>query len=145
MTLPCSCILSGDPCGTRGSRDKTGRHLRGAEMVGADPEWSTQQILDEIKNKTSWAKENPGYIIQPFSALLVRLVRESEATAKAVNDKTDELITLTRVLIVMTGIIIILTVPLVLIESVKFCSEFFQCPLHPIEHNDSNGQSYPKP
>lgn len=111
-----------------------------------DPEWPTQQILDEIKAKALWAEKNPGFVIQPFSALLVRLSRESEATAKAVNDKTSDLIKLTRVLIIMTAALIVLTVPLVIIETTKFVSEVFQVPLHPPQHanNSDKNQQHPE-
>ena len=54
-------------------------------------------------------KKNVGYVIQPFSALLVRLSNDAEITANAVNERTQQLIVLTRWLIVLTVIIIFLT------------------------------------
>jgi hypothetical protein len=105
------------------------QRLRVAKMY-AEPEWPTEKILDEIKTKASWGKEWPGFILQPFSALLVRLSRDAELTAASVNRKTQSLIVLTRILVVMTGILIILTIPLVIIESRKFVAEVFQTPLH---------------
>lgn len=103
-------------------------------VFNTDPDWSTEKILDEIKSKASWAEKNVGYVLQPFSALLVRLSREAEKTAASVNEKTQRLIVLTRILVIMTGILIVLTIPLVVVEGTKFISEVFQVPLHKPEH-----------
>jgi hypothetical protein len=115
--------------------------MRGAEMVfNTDPDWPTEKILDEIKSKASWAEKNVGYVLQPFSALLVRLSRDAEVTAASVNEKTQELITLTRWLIGLTVVIIFLTAPLVFIEVSKYLSELPQSPLKQQEHSNSAGQ-----
>jgi hypothetical protein len=100
-------------------------------MFQADPEWPTEKLLDEIKSKASWGKEWPGAILQPMSALLVRLSREAEVTAASVNRKTQSLIILTRILVGMTAILIFLTVPLVIVETSKFFTEVIQPYLHP--------------
>jgi hypothetical protein len=95
--------------------------------------------LDEIKSKSSWAEKNVGYVLQPFSALLVRLSRDAEQTAASVNKKTQTLIVLTRILVVMTGILIFLTIPLVVFEGNKFVAEFF--PLYKTEHGNHTNQN----
>ena len=108
-------------------------------MFNADPDWPTQKLLDEIKSKASWAEKNVGYVIQPFSALLVRLSNDAEITANAVNERTQQLIVLTRWLIVLTVIIIFLTVPLVFIECSKYLSDLRHPPLQ--QYSGQTGES----
>jgi hypothetical protein len=62
--------------------------------------------------------------LQPFSALLVRLSREAEATAVSINQKTHSLIVLTRWLIAMTIILIGLTIPLAVSEVHRLIADF---------------------
>ena len=92
-------------------------------MSMTEPDSPIEKILDDIKGRVSWAEKNPGYILQPFSALLVRLSRDAEVTAAAVNRKTQQLIVLTRCLIGLTLVIIFLTAPLVYVEVAKYLSE----------------------
>jgi len=114
-------------------------------VFNADPDWPTEKILDEIKSKASWAEKNVGYVLQPFSALLVRLSRDAEVTAAAVNKKTQQLIVLTRWLIGLTVVIIFLTAPLVLIEVSKYLSELPHPPLKQQEHSGGARQHDQQP
>jgi hypothetical protein len=84
-------------------------------LFNTDPDRSVNELLDDIKNNAvkSYSQEaRLGLVLAPFSALLVKLSKNAEATAASVNAKTHQLIILTRWLIGLTIVIIILTIPL---------------------------------
>jgi hypothetical protein len=79
-----------------------------------DPDRSVSEILDDIRTNAagSTSQNNKlGFVLAPFSALLVKLSKDAEATAASVNAKTHQLIILARWLIVLTVVLIILTIP----------------------------------
>jgi hypothetical protein len=71
-------------------------------MFQADPDWPTQKILDEIKNKASWAEKYPGAVLQPMSALMVRLSNDAANSASKLENQTGTLIRLTWALLALT-------------------------------------------
>ena len=91
-------------------------------LWNTNPDLSTNDILNNIKQ---WAVQSTAggpslsYMIAPFSALLVKLSRDADATARSVNNKTQQLIVLTRWLIGLTIVLVLLTFPLVWAEMRK--------------------------
>ena len=88
-------------------------------MFNTDPNREVADILEDIKiaSRTDTRVDlKIGLVVAPFSALLVKLSRDAEATAASVNGKTQTLINLTRILIALTIALIILTVPIVWVE-----------------------------
>jgi hypothetical protein len=73
-------------------------------MLKGEPEWSTKQLLDEIKAEAVRGANsgNLNYLMPAFSALLVKLSNAADARART-------LVVLTWVLVVLTVAIAVLT------------------------------------
>ena len=77
-------------------------------MWKGEPDWSTQQLLDAIKNESVRGGQNGNltYLMPAFSALLVKLSNAADARAKTIVNLTWALVILTVAIAVLTAVLL---------------------------------------
>ena len=77
-------------------------------MFKGEPDWTTQQLLDEIKSEAvrGGMNGNLSYLMPAFTALLVKLSTAADARAKKIVFLTWVLVVLTVVIVVLTAILL---------------------------------------
>jgi hypothetical protein len=79
-------------------------------MLKGEPEWSTKQLLDEIKAEAVRGADcgNLNYLMPAFSALLVKLSNAADA----------------RKLVVLTWVLVVLTVAIAVLTAILLGQDF---------------------
>jgi hypothetical protein len=77
-------------------------------MWKGEPDWSTQQLLDAIKNEAVRGTQtgNLNFLMPALAALLVKLSNAADARAKTIVNLTWTLVVLTVAIAVLTAVLL---------------------------------------